>query len=281
MYDTLRAIIMEKYKFWEQDIEDGDLLDFTQYDLNHAISNNSEFKLYRYVPATYYNIRNLGNRIIHLSPNGVMNDIYEGFPRTDIDVAYDKLQILEDLAVMTCFTETNNNTLMWSHYAEQCRGFCIEYDIKRMKDENEATGHLFPIIYKNRRLIRRDINSLIESHIALKDAIHGNYEYDGRESLEDILPLFLIKGKMWEYEREWRIIYTKKQLYDINERVYYSQNIPFDCVSAVYLGYRMEPEKKKNIIEIVNRLNECGSAVKVYRSILSGTSYDLVFEQIL
>ncbi|MBR5178064.1 MAG: DUF2971 domain-containing protein [Lachnospiraceae bacterium] len=280
MLDKLREIIKEKYEYWDQSIEDNDLLDFAN-DLKLAIENSSEFMLYRYVPASYYNIRNLENRIIHLSPNGVMNDIYEGIPCTETDIAFDRLQLLEDLAVMTCFTETNNNTLMWSHYAEQYKGFCIEYDIKRVKKEKALLEHLFPVCYKNKRFIRRDIESLTESHIALKEAIHGDYEYDGSESLEDILPMFLIKGKAWEYEREWRIIYTKKQLYDINESIYYSLNIPFDCISAVYLGYRMEPEKKKNIIEIAQRLNNCGAKLKVYRSTLSEKGYDLVFQQIL
>lgn len=29
---------------------------------------------------------------------------------------------------IACFSEVNDNILMWSHYANSCRGFCLEYD---------------------------------------------------------------------------------------------------------------------------------------------------------
>lgn len=30
--------------------------------------------------------------------------------------------------LVTCFSESNDDTLMWSHYAEGHTGFCVEYD---------------------------------------------------------------------------------------------------------------------------------------------------------
>ena len=74
---------------------------------------------------------------------------------------------------------------MWSHYERNHTGFCIEYNIKEMK--NEERQYLFPIIYCNNR---NDVtNSLI------KDS-----------DLSDI-KTFGYKSKCWKYEKEWRYSY--------------------------------------------------------------------------
>ena len=255
MYDKFRDILKEKFEYWGQDIKDEDVMDCSKYDLYQYIQNCQSFKLFRYMPVTYYSIRNFEKQRIHLSQNGVMNDIYEGIPSTQEQLTYFDLKKLSDLASMACFTESNSNTLMWSHYANNHEGICVEYDLKLLQtDSFKICAHLFPVIYSNTRHISRDINSLIQSHCALKKAIDERYEYDGDEMLDDILPMFLTKGMDWKYEQEWRIIYTMKQMYDIDEEILYSGNLHFPCVTAVYLGYRIDPEIKENLIEIAGRI---------------------------
>ena len=51
MFEKLRDALAEKYEYWEHDIEDGDVLDFAEYDLADFIRNSDEFKLFRYMPA--------------------------------------------------------------------------------------------------------------------------------------------------------------------------------------------------------------------------------------
>lgn len=208
MYEILKEKLREKYDFWDQDLQDSDLLDLTHYDLLRFISRNAEFKLYRYMPAEYFAIRNIETQTIHLSYNGVLNDIYEGLPVLEKEIPYYKLQELNNLAAMTCFTECHNNILMWSHYANQHTGLCVEYNIKQLNtDPLGAVKHLFPVLYGKKRYISRDIDSLIASHQDLNKAIAERYEYDGQELLDDVLPLFLWKGDAWKYEQEWRIVY--------------------------------------------------------------------------
>ena len=33
---------------------------------------------------------------------------------------------------IACFTESNDNSAMWGHYADSHRGFCIEYDFQKI-----------------------------------------------------------------------------------------------------------------------------------------------------
>lgn len=280
MYNELRNYIKEVILNWNQDIVDDDVLDFSKYKLKETILNSDNFKLYKYMPADYYSIRNIETQKIHLSDNGVMNDIYEGIPKIEGRLTYDKYKCLENLAKMTCFSETNNNTLMWSHYAKQYSGVCVEYDIKRLQDDPyNILQHLFPVVYLEKRIISKDIDSMMECNKALTKCINEHAVYDYGDELE-VLPLFLCKGKAWSYEREWRIVYTKQDMYDMEELNLCEVNLDFRCVSTIYLGYRINPEIRENIKEIRDRISTTGNTIEIYQSNLDSEGYDIIFERI-
>lgn len=279
----LREQLKDRFDYWESYICDGDVMDFSTYDLADAIQDQQSFKLYRYAPATYYNIRNIEKQQIHLSQNGMFNDLYEGLPRNvSGPISSADIGKLGDLAYITCMTESNTNTLMWSHYADSNRGICVEYDLKLISNPLFGiTTHLFPVLYMDKRLLFKNLSSLVTDHERLKYDIAEDYVYDADDSLDDILPLFLSKGRCWEYEQEWRIIYTLKQMYEINNPTLYSGTIPFPCISGVYLGYRIDLEVRENIIEICQRLTEKEERkISVYQAKLSEYGYDISFEAI-
>ena len=279
--ERLKEALKEKLEYWESDIRDDDVCDSSKYDLPMAISDADSFKLYRYMPPTFFSIRNIETQKIHLSPNGVMNDIFEGMPSLIDDLPYNLYDELRDLAYMVCMTETYSNKLMWSHYAQKFEGLCVEYDLKRLeKDPQKIIEHLFPVVYNKRQYIRKEPLKIAKSHKALKKAIAENYEYDGSEPLDDILPLFLVKGEEWEYEKEWRIIYTKKQLYEENDDVLYGGNIEFECISAIYLGYLIHPEIRQNILEICKRISTAYKPISVFQMKIANDSFRIKFEKL-
>lgn len=55
----LKDRLKERIDFWGEEICDEDVMDFSAYDLADAIQGQESFKLYRYTPASYYNIRKL------------------------------------------------------------------------------------------------------------------------------------------------------------------------------------------------------------------------------
>ncbi len=280
IYEEARYNIEDKIDYYGKGLIDDDVEDFTKYNLVDLIKDSSSFKLYRYTPSDYFNIRNIETQKICLTENRVLNDIYEGIPRISEEekISYYDLQQLKDLAYMKSFSEENDNVLMWSHYADQHEGICVEYDFKKLaKKSTDVIEHLYPVIYLEKRFIEKDIRLLIEGNKELQEAIDTNIEYNGKESFDNILPLFITKGSMWEYEREWRIIYTKKQLYDDYKS---NQNAPcfeIGCISAVYLGYRIHPEKKEDIIEKCKRLSSEGDDVGVYQAELDSDGYGISF----
>lgn len=280
-FDEFRENLQERFDYYEDDVQNDDLVDFHEI-LEGKIEEVKAFKLYRYMPISFYSLRNIETQKLHLSENGLMNDVFEGLPIAEEYISADDAHELHDLAVMSCLTESNDNLLMWSHYADSNRGICIEYDLKLLMETqySKHLSYLYPVLYGNRRYVAKDYLELIQNTKELREGIKESIIVDTYDYY-NVLPLFLTKSLDWSYEREWRIVYTKKDLYDLNDQELYSSNIYFPCVNAVYLGYRIEPEVRRSIEEACERLSRREKReIKVYQVGLERDCYRLNFTQL-
>lgn len=280
-YINLRTKMFEILSRNNSNVSDDDILEFSDY-FNHEYQEFKDgFKLYRYMPVNYDNIRNLETESIYLSYNGSMNDIYEGIPdfRKDIQT-YNKIKSLEDLVLMKCFSESFDIPLMWGHYADSSTGFCIEYNIGNIDSTSEILQHIFPVIYTDKRIANFDLDELMENNKTLNCDIFQNAEPDGY--FPDIYKLFLLKGNDWSYEQEWRILYSKYELYKNNYDWEEKRKICLPCTSAIYLGAKMHPKYKEHIQEIVERLNSNldghREKIKIYEMKLNNKFFKFDFE---
>jgi len=89
---------------------------------------------------------------------------------------------LRDKLKVSCFSETNDSILMWSHYTNHHQGFCIEYDFS---NDEDVVNLLFPVSYNIKRYMMtpQDLNSN-----------------------KWFIPTVLCKSPEWAYEQEWRYI---------------------------------------------------------------------------
>nr|VFJ61660.1 MAG: Protein of unknown function (DUF2971) [Candidatus Kentron sp. DK] len=88
-----------------------------------------------------------------------------------------------------CFSTLVDNPLLWSHYADQHRGFCIGYSLNRV-----SKPRLNRVVYGGDRTVK---TSLIAKAIIDNDP-------EARTLLDrDVL---LRKAYPWRYEREWRLL---------------------------------------------------------------------------
>jgi Protein of unknown function (DUF2971) len=85
---------------------------------------------------------------------------------------------------VACFAEEGDSLLMWSHYANGHRGFCLEFDSPGFRPD------LRPVRYC------ADVPALNPL-----DFLEGT---GAKESLVEAM--MLSKAQCWEYEREWRIL---------------------------------------------------------------------------
>ena len=118
-----------------------------------------------------------------------------------------------------CLSKVNHDILMWSHYGNAHRGFCLEFSTQQ---EQILFGVELP------------------TEIAVPLPVKYSPQYPivnpivGKEMNETLLT----KAKQWEYEQEWRII-TPQHTGLLA--------FPAQCLTGIIFGCRMSEEHKKLI----------------------------------
>jgi hypothetical protein len=148
---------------------------------------------------------------------------------------YQELQNTANKFRITCFAETPYSMLMWSHYARNHQGFCIEYETPVYSDDSADLYHsLFPVIYTDTR------TDLTKLGLILQET--GTFSADGFWELYKYG--LLCKSLDWKYQNEWRLVSYDNRLTDN------SYNCRFFKIKKVYLGNKMSPDDRIKIIQI-------------------------------
>ncbi len=128
-----------------------------------------------------------------------------------------KTKILHDLRKINicCLSSKNNSSLMWSHYADEHRGFCIEYDTLEVCKKHTL---ICPVKYSD----------------IIPEYPIGKTEFD----LKDYAKIIYRKSKCWDYENEWRIV----DEYEENVKLL---NMPKP--TGIYVGCRVEDDVESYI----------------------------------
>lgn len=119
-----------------------------------------------------------------------------------------------------CFTISDDNLLMWAHYARDHKGFCIKFDTT--EDYHLATG-TYPVKYNDCNL--RPIINLTKKDFS-----------------SDAFELMLEKSKHWSYENEWRLVEPNMARKYIN--------IKPEAIDSVTLGARVDSRIEPIILSI-------------------------------
>ena len=155
---------------------------------------------------------------------------------------------------IACFTESNDNSAMWGHYADSHRGFCIEYDFQKIltacsekcADVQHCTSLMMspaiaPMIYTD---VRYDASQIILPLLLsrMADLAHTAIK-PFYEDLLVIVKSLLTKSSVWSYENEWRMI---SMLPDntLFCRIYSLKP------TAVYIGVRTDEEAANTLYQI-------------------------------
>lgn len=165
----------------------------------------------------------------------------------------DKIKDLQETLKVCSFCESPDNLLMWSHYTNHHKGFCIQYDIS-INDDHSWKSLFYPVIYQSD--IYDSTDHMISS-IILND-FNNLYPYIACAT----------KSTEWKYENEWRIIILLSEAYS-------RQNFAMNCQTKVYLGSRIEKDYEEKIIDICK-----SQSISVVKAKTSYHSYKLVFEPI-
>jgi Protein of unknown function (DUF2971) len=138
--------------------------------------------------------------------------------------AMKSLADLRDMMVnergVACFSEKNDDVLMWGHYADGHRGFCLEFDTSF-----EPFHKAFSVEYA------REIPT-VDPAVLRKTAPDGS-----------IVKMFRTKFEAWSYEKEWRVFHREG-------------NTPYgygvDALTGIYFGSAMSETHRDIICRLVH-----------------------------
>ena len=136
-----------------------------------------------------------------------------------------------------CLTETGDNVVMWSHYANAHTG--VVFKLRRL----EARDHLF--------LAARDVKYTDEplSYLTLSEHLDNLVGFAYHDPAPLMMDIAYRKHSDWAYEREWRVHIP---LLDEPTGDAFSYNSePKELFEAIYLGCRMTPMMAVEMAQLV------------------------------
>jgi hypothetical protein len=145
-----------------------------------------------------------------------------------------------------CFTRNVNSILMWSHYASNHKGFCVEYNY------NSRINGINPL----------DVNYS-------NSFVKADFYKDKQDAL---FHMVFTKAKQWEYEEELRSI--NSHFTDNNSR-----KVPFlkEDIRAIYMGVNCYESTRVEIVEIANLV--FNGKITLFQGELSDSNFEIVWKE--
>lgn len=221
----------------------------------------------------------LENKKIWMSDCSVLNDPYEGMyafietqlsetPNEILQQSINQIKNARDMYIQSSFSYDFDNILMWGHYANGCRGYCVEYMVK-------SNLHLSPVQYVRKRPLLSSltyspevINNILKMERSLAKA--ENY----REKIAYLLYIQAIKDLSWSYEKEVRLIEVGKTKNDSKCGNVNSEDYGL-TISKIIIGHQCA--YKKELVAIAKKINV---PVAIMEISLNSNQYQLVEKEI-
>lgn len=165
-------------------------------------------------------------------------------------LAMDELDIIVSLVRMSkivsmSLSDRENDpiteNLMWSHYADGLRGFCLVFSSEQLqRDINESSDRVMrpiKVMYQNKP------NALRLSDFLSSETVLGDSEID---YIEHVIQTVATKSKSWKYENEMRIL----SMSESNMHSYTSS-----ALSEIVIGDKMPLDQQKLVIHTAKMAN--------------------------
>jgi hypothetical protein len=120
------------------------------------------------------------------------------------------------------FSETWASPLMWSHYADEHRGVCIEYDTTKT-----AHPDIAPVNYRSPRSVKTS------------DLINWKFKASSEAQRRVSNTYFFAKSPQWKYENEWRDIRDSSGIHTTNL-----------FISGIHFGLRCDSAVVTSIVKL-------------------------------
>lgn len=216
--------------------------------------------VYKFFSTNPYNIEALKEKYIYLTHFSKFNDPFDcnlqliDFQKINKKSNQKKrekalIENFENVGV-SCFSRKNDSILMWSHYAENHSGFCIEFY------SNKTMNSLNPL----------DVN-YIENFKKV------NYYANKKDALYHML---YTKSLDWHYEQELRLVKTVIKNEVDRKLHYYDEDI-----KAIYFGTNSELKLIDEVMEIIaTKYSDTIWKIKFFKAKLAENSFKIEWVEI-
>ena len=200
-------------------------------------------RYYKFLSPSYLNVIALSNLQLIFGRFSRFNDIFEGhlsfryqdeqtkpsFQNKEKEYV-DKINRIRiySLASSDAVDYIENSHLMWAHYADGHKGFCIEF--------NEGILSDFPLCKTG----KANTSIKVEYPEELKyEELTFNDKGQLMENIDYVLTKVISrKHKLWEYEQEVRLISKVKDIHPFSPT----------AINAIYLGVKIEESIKTELL---------------------------------
>lgn len=241
------------YKYWWLDDE-----------TNHVAKERNDLRL-----------STLANGQVYLSATGQFNDPFEGkafvfddgdasnggFTAKEYQVFVDHINSHSRICCLSNADEKHQNMPMWAYYANNHRGFCVEY---RLSPEHKR--YIFPVSYDKSR---------VKGNVFMRNLILGiskmvkegkdSSQMSGTLSVYNHLAYLSLtcKHASWKHEKEYRALVPA-------ERGIYWDIEPH----KIYVGMNCSAEHERRLTEIAKQFEGC----KIFKmqEPNTGTDFDVI-----
>ncbi len=174
------------------------------------------------------------------------NKYFSGFMKGAVQEMFieSRDNILNNRGV-TCFSETPQDILMWSHYSDKHKGFCLEFDT-----QYEPFNKSIKVEYS-------------------KNIPHVNpAEMILRSDVKQIIKMVVTKFESWSYEKEWRSIHNEGNILF---------GYPAESITGIYFGSKVDYAHLEIIALIIQGQNP---NVKLYQGTMLEQQYGVNFTEV-
>lgn len=142
---------------------------------------------------------------------------------------------IRSLVCVLCLCESPKDLLMWSHYGDEHKGIVIGFDTEhtvfnQKMNNSDEFRHLRRVVYVDERPNINLVDTKAEA-------------------------MLLTKGKVWEYEHEWRIIAAREHAHrtiETGPHHIHLFDMPAQAIVSVRVGARASKINRTRIKQLVN-----------------------------
>lgn len=231
-----------------------------EFYMNHYEAFNDPFECWADVISGFPNPLEKSDRLLEIFKAWGFDDLNDS-GATDNYIEYadslidmqPNITAIIDSARITCFSKRADNLLMWSHYADGLRGFCVEFEPELLLLNEPDYSSIYEVEYKETpAIIDTALIAILQDQIdyhaeALGTQVTGDEETSYQDALEDSLhksndifkKMLATKPINWEYEEEIRLI--TQTFTELKGGDYFKY--PPQAIKSVIFGEKMPPKQ--------------------------------------